>query len=270
MAMKVTEFIDKLELACSVNTNYLWGTWGNKITDNLIDKKANQYPERYSQGRQNYLKENTTSGNWGFDCIGLIKGILWGWNNDTTKSNGGAVYKSNGVPDTNASGIKRYCTNITSDFSNIVPGEFVWRPGHIGVYVGSGHCIEATLTGNSSDGYGLDGAVKTILKYGGWTEHGKCNFIDYLENEGEDDMKTYIHVESVGLYMRESLPTKNGKKGKAVGFCGIGSEMELIEFIPGIQSDGYQWVKVKAKGYSGEMIEAYSQYDSRCYYLYRK
>ena len=32
---------------------------------------------------------------YGFDCVNLIKGVLWGWSGDASKTYGGAAYKSN-------------------------------------------------------------------------------------------------------------------------------------------------------------------------------
>lgn len=174
--MKSSEFIKKLELALSQNSAYMWGTWGNKITTKLISKKKDQYSTRYSDSRVALLTDKVGKNYWGWDCCGLIKGILWGWNGDTSKSNGGAVYGANNVPDTTASGLKKYSTEISTDFSDvskILPGELLWKPGHVGVYIGDGYVIESTLRGS------LDGVVKTKLSDYDWAEHGKIKFIEY-------------------------------------------------------------------------------------------
>ena len=81
---------------------------------------------------------------FGFDCVCLIKGILWGWTGDRTKQYGGAVYCSNGVPDVGADGILKYCKDVSTNFANIQPGEVVWMSGHVGVYIGDGQVIECT------------------------------------------------------------------------------------------------------------------------------
>lgn len=163
--MKVKEFIEILQKACDSKTAYMWGTYGSTITESLIDKKAKQYPTRYSDNRKSLLNNYVGKGYYAFDCVGLIKGILWGW--PTVK------YGSNSVPDTTASGLKKYSTGVTTDFSNIEAGELLWAPGHIGVYIGNGEVIEATLRGN------LDGVVKTKLTDYSWVEHGKIKFVDY-------------------------------------------------------------------------------------------
>ncbi|MEG0165943.1 N-acetylmuramoyl-L-alanine amidase [Anaerorhabdus sp.] len=72
-----------------------------------------------------------------------------------------------------------------------------------------------------------------------------------------------INVDSVGLRIRESLSFKNGKPtGKVIGFIPVGAKAKLIEFVNGIQKDGYQWAKVEYQGITG-----YSQYDSMCYWI---
>ena len=45
-----------------------------------------------------------------FDCVGLIKGILWGWNGSLTATYGGGKYASNGVPDVSDSGMIGVCS----------------------------------------------------------------------------------------------------------------------------------------------------------------
>lgn len=257
--MKDTVFLEKLKQAASNPSVYMWGTFGMKLSESLINKKAQQYPGHYSDGRQRYLQTRTQDLCWAWDCAGLIKGILWGWNGDDDFSYGGGAYESNGVPDTNVSGLKSLCSDLSADFTTIVPGELLFMSDHVGIYVGEGKVIEATL------GNDRDGVVETKLAGRGWTQHGKLSFIEYSKEES--DMNTYLHVEKVGLYVRGSMTFNSKKKasGKVLTFCPAGKEMEVLEFIPGIQPDGYQWVRTRYNG-----IEGYSQYDSQCYYLFRK
>lgn len=256
--MTVDRFLFYIEKAFQAKTAYMWGTFGIKITNSLISQKKKQYYDRYSSARVSELKAKADGKHWAWDCVGLIKGILWGWTGDESLPYGGAVYVSNNVPDVSVDGMKRYCDELSSDFTKIRPGELLFMQNHIGVYIGDGVVAEATL------GDFGDGVVKTRLAGRGWTHHGKCHFLEY-EKEGEE-MSTFVHVEKIGLYVRNSLSFKKNKaNGKVLAFCPVGKEMEITEFVPGIQPDGYQWVKTRYNG-----IDGYSQYDSKCYYIYKK
>ena len=156
-------------------TVYMWGTFGSPVTESLIQQKAAQYPSYYPANRQAYLRTLIGKNYWAFDCVGLIKGILWGWKGLLKKpdgsaySYGGATYNSNGVPDTTASGIYNRCSNKTTLTSNIsIPiGSFLLGPDHCGVYIGNNQVIECTLRGNK------DGVALTGIGDFGWKSIGQ-------------------------------------------------------------------------------------------------
>ena len=118
---------------------------------------------------------------YGFDCVCLIKGVLWGWCGDASKTYGGASYASGGVPDIGADTMITKCSGLSTDFSRIVPGEAVWLKGHIGVYIGGGkviecspafkNCVQVTACLNIGAISGLNGRR--------WTKHGKLPYITY-------------------------------------------------------------------------------------------
>ena len=120
---------------------------------------------------------------FGFDCVCLIKGILWGWNGDASAAYGGAKYKANGVPDINADMMITKCSGVTTDFAKIKVGEVLWRKGHIGVYIGNGLGVECTPKWDN--GVQIT-AVANIGKKSGynartWTKHGKLPYVTYTE-----------------------------------------------------------------------------------------
>lgn len=170
--MKAFELIDKLTyLAKNCKTKYMWGTFGNRITPSLIEAKAKQYPTRYSENRKVLLAACAKETVWGFDCSGLIKGVLWGF---CDNGGGSASYCSHGVPDLTAGGIMERCKNVSSPVSEAIPaGAAVYMPGHIGVYLGGGKVAEATL---SSRG---DGVVISPLSAAGWQKYGLLPWVDY-------------------------------------------------------------------------------------------
>lgn len=118
---------------------------------------------------------------YGFDCVCLIKGVLWGWNGNASKTYGGAGYAVNGVPDIGADTMITKCSGVSTDFSKIVPGEAVWLSGHIGVYIGGGkviectpafkNCVQVTACLNIGAISGMNGRR--------WTKHGKLPYITY-------------------------------------------------------------------------------------------
>lgn len=117
-----------------------------------------------------------------FDCVGLIKSILWGFNFNNERL-GGAVYCSNGVPDIGANKMIETCNNISTDFNNIEVGEVVWMDGHIGIYVGNRQVVEATAAWEKKvviSDIGSNGErSRNGWRVYTWTKHGKLPYVTY-------------------------------------------------------------------------------------------
>ena len=166
------EFVDKLlNIVDNYNTVYAYGTFGQKVTNSIINQKTKQYPNWYTTARINNLKSLVGKNYFCFDCVGLIKGVLWGWNGSNT-TNGGAKYESNGVPDVNANGLINKCSNISSNFSNIDLGEILWMNGHVGVYYKNNQVIECSSAFKNK-------VQITKLSDRKWVKHGKLPWITY-------------------------------------------------------------------------------------------
>lgn len=181
--MKVKDFVAKAkEIATNYKTVYTMGCFGSPM--NATNKARYTTNHSFNKKSERVKKINSVSADtFGFDCVCLIKGILWGWNGNKNTTYGGAKYKSNGVPDIGADAMmtSTYCTNISTDFKNIQVGELVWMKGHIGIYIGDGLVVESTPIWK-------DGVQITALKNLGaksgynnrtWTKHGKLKYIDY-------------------------------------------------------------------------------------------
>lgn len=148
---------------------------------NVAKKLATETDTQYELGG---VGETNIDGKFIFDCIGLIKSDLWGFDFNHNEYRGGAIYQSNGVPDWGANKFfNECCYDISTNMSTTEIGELVWMDGHIGIYIGNLNVIEATsdwdndvlishmdYDGNRSYNY------SNILR---WTHHGKCKFIDY-------------------------------------------------------------------------------------------
>ena len=144
---------------------YVWGTYGNVLTESLLAYKLEQYPDGVGNYedliRANWLGGRTT------DCVGLIKG--YGWLNAETME---IQYGTHEMPDIGAN--QMYYNAMESgaiDTMPDIPGLAVWHEGHIGVYIGGGQVIEAMGT--------RYGVVKTELANRGWTHWLKIPYINY-------------------------------------------------------------------------------------------
>lgn len=202
------EFVEKaMDIAENYNTVYMWGTFGHVVKDSLIESKAKQYPERYSDSRRSSLEKLVEKDYWGFDCVGLIKGILWGWNGNRAKSYGGAVYQANGVPDSSANTIFKKCTEQSSDFSNVEIGEAVWMDGHIGIYVGNGLVVEAT--NKWKDGVQITACNCSKMGYNrrDWTKHGKLPYVEYVDEKPTQNIVEETIQEVINRFAPEIAKT---------------------------------------------------------------
>lgn len=185
-----------VDIAQRYKTIYGYAMYGFQINDKTIASKAKDNLNGwYTTSNIKKLRAvaNQSPPTWGFDCVNLIKGILWGWVGDETKEKGGAKYRANEVPDTNADGMIARCRNVTDDFSSIAVGEAVWMSGHIGVYIGDGMCVECTP--KWADGVQIT-AVHNIGKISGlngrrWTKHGKIPWVDYGDVTETEDAPEY-------------------------------------------------------------------------------
>lgn len=148
------------------NWGYVWGTYGNVLTESLFSYKLNQYPDgvgKYEDFiRANWLGRRTA------DCIGLIKGYGW-----LDASSGVIRYGTNGMPDYGANQMYQSAT-VKGDMDTMpeIKGLAVWKSGHIGVYIGNGYVIEAMGT--------KYGVVRTKVDGRGWQGWCKLPSIAYI------------------------------------------------------------------------------------------
>ena len=197
-------FADKaVQIAKNYKTNYFWGAFGWPTTNANIKRLLNQYPENYQ-----YLSKADGS-QFSFDCSGLVKAIIWGWNgsNDTY---GGAKYGSNGLNDVNDEGLKAMCSDVSSSFSNIQIGSLLFTSGHVGIYVGNGMAVEATPSWNG--GVQIS-AVANIGPVAGlpsrtWQCHGKFKLIDYFASNNSVLSSSQINY-------KQAIPARYFSKGYA-------------------------------------------------------
>ena len=179
--MNNAEFVNKLKEAVKKKTLYVQGGFGAPATP--ANKKRYSSNGQYNMTPDRASKINAADKDtFFFDCVCLIKGILWGWDANVNAVYGGAKYQSNGVEDLSIASIWKSCTDKSDDFTKITEGEFLfYSNGHCGIYVGNGLAIEATPSWR-------DGVQVTAVKgmehpsnypERKWAKHGKLPYISY-------------------------------------------------------------------------------------------
>ena len=144
---------------------YVWGTYGNVLTESLLAYKVSQYPDGVGN-HENFIRAHWLGGRT-TDCVGLIKGYSWLSPETMTID-----YGTHGMPDIGSNQMY-YTARESGPISTMpdIPGLAVWHEGHIGVYIGGGQVIEAMGTKN--------GVVKTELAKRNWTHWLKIPYINY-------------------------------------------------------------------------------------------
>ena len=186
--MKAQTLVDKaVDIAKNYKTLYVMGCFGAPLTGANVTRYCTNHTYNKDATRTAMIKAAADQSPpvYGFDCVNLIKGILWGWCGNAAKTYGGATYASNGVPDVGADQAIKLCSDVTTDFSGITVGEAVWCSGHIGIYIGGGlavectprwkNCVQVTAVANIGAKAGYDART--------WTKHGKMPWVDYTGAE---------------------------------------------------------------------------------------
>lgn len=165
-------------VANNYKTLYVNGCIGAPLTETAKARYTkntayNQKPERTAKILA------ATADTFGFDCVCLIKSLLWGWSGAVDMTYGGAVYASRGVGDVSEDQMIGLCSDVSTDFSRLAVGEVLWMRGHIGVYIGAGQAVECTPAW-------ADGVQVTAVHNVGsgnpgrkWTKHGKLPWLRY-------------------------------------------------------------------------------------------
>ena len=241
--MKAYEFVNKLkDIADNYDTLYIMGCFGALLTEKNYDKYMSRYAYNQQKSVQENFKKAAEKGTvFGFDCVCTIKSVLWGWNGDAKHVYGGAKYESNGVPDIGANRMIEQCTDVSTDFSNITVGEFVWMKDHCGVYVGDGLAIECTPKWTNNVQYTAVGNIGKIKGYNTrtWTKHGKLPYVDY-----SDDRFLYKGSQGVDVAALQvaliSIGYSCGTAG-ADGIFGRGTEIAVKNYQSdcGLEKTGY-------------------------------
>ena len=202
-----------IDVAKNYKTLYIMGCFGAPMT--ASNKK--RYTQNHSYNRQperTAMINAASADTFGFDCVCLIKGLLWGWNGNKNAVYGGATYTSSGVPDIGADQMIKVCKNVTTDFSKIEVGEAVWLEGHIGVYVGDGLAVECTP--RWANKVQITACNRNVSGYNrrNWTKHGKLPYVEYVADATTPPVET---TEIRGIDVSKWQGEIDWKKVKAAG-----------------------------------------------------
>lgn len=170
-----------IDIVDNYKTIYATGCFGWRMTDTNKQRALNTYPQ--NKEKRYDLIMSADSQTFAFDCVCLIKAILWGWCGDMKHTYGGAKYCSNGVPDCTTEAMLGYCSDVSTDFTNIVEGELVWIEGHVGIYIGKGKVVECTSKWTKNVLISNLGNISEYRtgRYRKWTKHGKLPWIEYTK-----------------------------------------------------------------------------------------
>ena len=184
--MKVNDYLAKaVMIADTCATMYMMGghghslTWNDTFNELIRDYSYNQKHEKELREQFDTLKKDHP---FAFDCCGLIKGIIWGFDAEYNEYGGGTVYQSNGLLDNNAEGLlEHYGYDVSDDFTYVTPGEMLYMKGHCGIYMGDGKVIESTPKWQSKVQW-------TKITDRKWLKHCKLSVIDYTKEEKKSDV----------------------------------------------------------------------------------
>lgn len=194
-----------LNVANNYKTLYVMGCFGAPMTAGNKTRYIQENSYNQNASRKAMITA-ASADTFGFDCVCLIKGLLWGWNGDASKNYGGASYCGNGVPDIGADQIIGKCSDVSTNFSKIAVGELLWMKGHVGIYIGDGQAVECTPSWKN----GVQVTTVRNIKSGTghtWTKHGKLPYVKY-----DASATPVTTAESVS-----GLPTlREGSEGKSV------------------------------------------------------
>lgn len=226
--MTSKEFIEKLIDVSKRKTYYIKGGFGLVLNASGKKRAIKQY--KYNEERADNINALDPA-TFGFDCCGLIKGVIWGFCGNLKKTYGGAEYKSNGLDDLNEKGIFNICKNISDDMTNIKPGEFLYTPspnGHCGIYLGNGNVIESTPSGSC-------GVQITNFNRVKWKAHGELPQISYGNTENKIHPVIpafYLKQGSMGMnvYNLQKCLNSVGASLKTDGIFGPKTKQALMDF----------------------------------------
>ena len=254
--MKASDFVAKLkDIATNYKTLYVMGCFGAPMTAANKKRYIDHHPYNKQPARVKLINA-ASADTFGFDCVCLIKGVLWGWSGDKSKIYGGAKYATKGVSDVDANTMINLCSEVSTDFSKIEIGEAVWTNGHIGVYIGNGLAVECTPAWKNRVQITACNCSKQGYNTRQWKKHGKLPYIDYTAasaapaktSKSKLDVATSYAKSMAGKYKVTASAGLNIRTGassskKSLGVLPKGTVVSSYGYY-NIASNGVKWLYV--------------------------
>ena len=254
--MKASDFVAKLkDIATNYKTLYVMGCFGAPMTAANKKRYIDHHPYNKQPARVKLINAASTD-TFGFDCVCLIKGVLWGWTGDRSKIYGGAKYATKGVSDVDANTMINLCSEVSTDFSKIEIGEAVWTNGHIGVYIGNGLAVECTPAWKNRVQITACNCSKPGYNTRQWKKHGKLPYIDYTvasaapakTSKPKLDVATSYSKSIAGKYKITASAGLNIRTGassrkKSLGVLPKGTVVSNFGYY-NVASNGSKWLYV--------------------------
>lgn len=167
-----------------IKTIYAYAGWGEPCNDKNKQKLL-KWPRNQKADIKPVILA-ADSDTFMMDCFCGIKSYLDGFCGDSSEDYGGATYAKPCSDDQMMDEFMADCSNVSSDMSNIVPGEFIAFKdySHCGIYVGviNGQRMVGESTYNTS--YNGRSGVQLICmdraeRKDKWGYHGKMKYVDY-------------------------------------------------------------------------------------------
>jgi hypothetical protein len=249
--MNASDFVAKLkDIATNYKTLYVMGCFGAPMTAANKKRYIEHHPYNKQAARVKLINA-ASADTFGFDCVCLIKGVLWGWNGDKNKVYGGAKYATNGVPDVDANVMIKLCSDVSTDFSKIEVGEAVWTEGHIGVYIGDGLAVECTPAWKNRVQITACNIAKSGYNTRKWKKHGKLPYINYdvvTKTESKLDVAKEFNKSVAGKYKvtaSAGLNIRTGANSKKTSLGVLKKDSVVTNYgYYNVASNGVKWLYV--------------------------
>lgn len=229
MEVEAKCIVDLANAAYERGWGYVLGGQGNLYTEEL----AREWGRKRQGGMPPSYFTKTCARWFGkvvVDCSGLIVLAI--------------QVKNSSYPDQASGTLFNRCTR-TGRLATLpeIPGLLLWKPGHVGVYIGGGQAIEARGVA-----YGV---VKTAVKGRGWTNWGMLRGVSYgrvfdipaTETETVYRLLKLTKPMQVGedvRWLQQKLASNGSSCGSADGIFGSKTEgaVKVYQLANGLTVDG--------------------------------